>query len=592
MPLKQKYEMISDNSKISFESIFRKHEAIFLLVNSQTGQLIDANDAALRFYGYSYEQIKSLKIGDINKFSPNKLAAEQQRAVAEERHFFIVPHLLANGGIRTVEVHTTPIVSPEITYSFLVIRDITQRKQSEDTLLKSEARFRGLLQNIPSVAVQGYESDGTTQYWNKASELLYGYTAQEAIGRKLVDLIIPPKMRGDVKVAIKQMAETGQPIPASELSLMRKDGSRVSVYSSHVIVQIPGRATELFCIDIDLTDRKEAEEALRAAYVYNRGLIESSLDPLVTIGTDGKITDLNAATEAVTGYTRKKLIGTEFSDYFTEPEQARAGYQEVFRVGSVRDRPLELRHRDGHVTSVLYNASVYLGQKGQVVGVVVVARDITGRKLAEARLHASLLEKDILLREIHHRVKNNMQVISGLLDLQARSSGNPELIGILNESQTQIQAMSLVHEKLYGSKDFARIDMADYVRTLSRDLFESYKLRPGGINLITQTDGVYVDINKAIPCGLILNELISNALKHAFPGEGPGELQIIIRETENAEIEIVVRDNGLGLSDNVDIHKPKTVGLHLINGLVKNQLDGQMEVSRGAGTEFRIKFPL
>ena len=164
---------------------------------------------------------------------------------------------------------------------------------------------------------------------------------------------------------------------------------------------------------------------------------------------------------------------------------------------------------------------------------------------------------------------------------------------MLNESQSRIQAMSLVHEKLYGSKDFARIDMAGYVRALSQELFQSHKINPGKIDLIIQTEGaVHVDINKAIPCGLILNELISNALKHAFPGDGPGELRIIIHETKNTEMEIVVRDNGLGLPDDVDIREPRTVGLHLVNGLVKNQLDGQIEVRRDAGTEVRIKFPL
>jgi two-component sensor histidine kinase len=153
--------------------------------------------------------------------------------------------------------------------------------------------------------------------------------------------------------------------------------------------------------------------------------------------------------------------------------------------------------------------------------------------------------------------------------------------------------MSLVHEKLYGSKDFARIDLTGYVRTMSQDLFQSYKINPGKIDLIIQTDGdIYVDINKAIPCGLILNELISNALKHAFHGDRHGKLQIIIRETKNTEIEIVVLDNGLGLPDNVNIHQPRSAGLHLVNGLVKNQLDGQIEIKRDAGTEFRIKFPL
>jgi two-component sensor histidine kinase len=131
------------------------------------------------------------------------------------------------------------------------------------------------------------------------------------------------------------------------------------------------------------------------------------------------------------------------------------------------------------------------------------------------------------------------------------------------------------------------------VGALSQDLFQSHKINPGKIDLIIQTDGVvYVDINKAIPCGLILNELISNAIKHAFPGDRKGKLQIIIGETKNTEIEIIVRDNGLGLPGDVDIHDSRSLGLDLVNGLVKNQLDGQIEVRRDNGTEFRIKFPL
>jgi len=225
--------------------------------------------------------------------------------------------------------------------------------------------------------------------------------------------------------------------------------------------------------------------------------------------------------------------------------------------------------------------------------VQVLYSDITDRKRAEERFLASLREKDILLKEVHHRVKNNMQVISGLLDLPAALSGNPERKKMFRESQNRIHAMSLVHEKLYGSKDFTRIDLAGYVRTMSQDLFQSYKVNPGKIDLIVKTDGdVYVDINKAIPCGLILNELISNALKHAFPGNRHGELTIIISQTKNTEIEIVVRDNGLGLSGYVDVHQPLSVGLHLVNGLVKNQLDGQIEFRRDAGTEIRMKFPL
>ena len=147
----------------------------------------------------------------------------------------------------------------------VAVSDVHDIRDAEEALRVSEERFRLLLQHVPSVAVQGYSMDGTTQYWNEASEDLYGYTSQEAIGKNLVDLIIPPEMRADVRQACRAMAQSGQPIPASELSLMRKDGSRVEVFSSHAIVKMAGGGTELFCLDIDLTERKRAEEALALA---------------------------------------------------------------------------------------------------------------------------------------------------------------------------------------------------------------------------------------------------------------------------------------------------------------------------------------
>jgi two-component sensor histidine kinase len=198
-----------------------------------------------------------------------------------------------------------------------------------------------------------------------------------------------------------------------------------------------------------------------------------------------------------------------------------------------------------------------------------------------------------MLKEIHHRVRNNLQVISGLLQLQAEASNNPELIESFQESQNRIQAMAMVHDKLYDSGDFSGIDLTVYIRSLSQKLFQSYNIHPGNIDITIQADGeVLVNIHKAIPCGLVMNELISNVLKHAFPGDRSGEIKIMIRKIKETEMEVVVHDNGVGLPDDVDIHKPQSMGLDLVNGLVKNQLDGRIEVKRGEGTEFRIIFPL
>jgi len=343
-----------------------------------------------------------------------------------------------------------------------------------------------------------------------------------------------------------------------------------------------------------LTERDRFMESLRESESRYRNFIENAPDVIYSLAEDGSITSLNPAFERITGWSCSEWLGKPFKTLIHPSDLPLA--IETFKqsLGGKEQPPYELRvlSKSGEYIVGEFTSTPLI-EKGKVKGEFGIARDITERKQAEVQLHASLREKEILLREVNHRVKNNMQVISGLLDLQARSSGNPELIERLNESQSRIRSMSMVHEKLYGSTDFARIDLVGYVRTLSQDLFQSYKINPGKIALIIQTDDdVYVDVSKAIPCGLILNELISNALKHAFPGDGPGELQIIIRETKNTEIEIVVRDNGIGLPDDVDIHQPRSVGLHLVNGLVKNQLDGQIEVRRDNGTEFRIKFPL
>ena len=175
-----------------------------------------------------------------------------------------------------------------------MLTDITERKRMEQILQESENRFRTLLQDVSTIAVQGYAIDGTTQYWNTASERLYGYSAQEALGQSLLDLIIPLEMRSEVWQAIQRMGETGEPIPAAELSLMRKDGSRVDVFSSHAIVSVPGRTPELFCLDIDLTERRQAEKALQESESRYRELIELAVDGILIGSPEGIIIGANS----------------------------------------------------------------------------------------------------------------------------------------------------------------------------------------------------------------------------------------------------------------------------------------------------------
>ncbi|MGA2702176.1 MAG: PAS domain S-box protein [Isosphaeraceae bacterium] len=252
--------------------------------------------------------------------------------------------------------------------------DITERKRAEEALRRASAYNRRLLEaSLDPLVTIG--PDGKITDVNEATEAATGCPRAELFGKDFADYFTNPQA---AREGYERVFREGF-VRDYPLEIRHRDG-RVTpvVYNASVYRDEAGQVIGVFAAARDITARKRAEEALRRASAYNRRLLEASLDPLVTIGTEGKITDVNEATEAATGYPRAELIGKDFADYFTEPEEAREGYRRVFREGLVRDYPLEIRHRDGRVTPVVYNASVYRDEAGQVIGVFAAARDITG----------------------------------------------------------------------------------------------------------------------------------------------------------------------------------------------------------------------
>jgi two-component sensor histidine kinase/putative methionine-R-sulfoxide reductase with GAF domain len=209
---------------------------------------------------------------------------------------------------------------------------------------------------------------------------------------------------------------------------------------------------------------------------------------------------------------------------------------------------------------------------------------------AEKQIKASLEEKDVLLREIHHRVKNNMQIISSLLKLQSMQTKDKKDADMLRSSQKRIHAMSLIHEKLYESKDLSRVDFGHYTGELIQGLIRFHGVSSGKIKLEANIKNVFLGIDTAIPCGLIINELVTNSLKYAFPEDREGQIKIKINKTDEDEIELILSDNGIGVPDDLDIRNTKTLGLQLVTALAEHQLQGRIELDRTKGTEFRIRF--
>jgi PAS domain S-box-containing protein len=293
--------------------------------------------------------------------------------------------------LRRADGHVTPVLynaslyrdeSGEVIGVFAAARDITDRKRAEEALRHASAYTRSLIEaSLDPLVTIG--PDGKITDVNKATEEATGLLRGQLIGSDFSNYFTEPER---ARAGYEQVFREGM-VRDYALELRRADGHVTPVlYNASLYRDESGEVVGVFAAARDVTDRKRAEEALRHASAYTRSLIEASLDPLVTIGPDGTITDVNKATEAATGLLRGQLIGSDFSNYFTEPERARAGYEQVFREGMVRDYALELRRADGHVTPVLYNASLYRDESGEVVGVFAAARDITDRKRAEEKL--------------------------------------------------------------------------------------------------------------------------------------------------------------------------------------------------------------
>lgn len=480
-----------------------------------------------------------------------------------------------------------------------MVWDILQRKRVEEALKASEERFRGIYEVSPAGIAMA--DSGTLRFLraNRSFLEIVGYTEEELLQKQVGELTHPDDWADEQRqIAERQNRCSGEQYSV-EKRYIRKDGGIRWVRLMADFLQPAGSNPLLIANVVDITDCREAEAALIASEQKYRDLFETNKDSITIfrIGADGMPTSFLAANTAAAqsvGYSVDELLRMTPMDF--EPD---AG-------AKTREERLAVIDRDGYARF----ETVIVDRGGRRIPVEVdvrpiiyegepalmnIAADITARKEAEAALQRSLAEKEVLLREVHHRVKNNMAAIIGLFELQRQSLDDPTARTVLAELSSRVRAMSLVHEKLYRSDSLSRIDFQEYIQSIVSHLRTSF----GSPGIVCEIDarGIGIPLDLAVPCGMIVNELVTNALKYAFPGNGDmhagKEERIVVRLGRIDDgLVLTVADNGVGLPSGFDWRTARSLGMVLVRTLGEHQLRGRYVVTGDEGVSFSLTFAI
>ncbi len=464
--------------------------------------------------------------------------------------------------------------------------DITERKKAVEALQRNQE----LLKNFMDAATDGFtiwDSKLRLIDINKTAAfyLPKGMTKTDVIGKMYVDLRPNSKANGRFESYLKVM-ETGVAYCEDNIHIPTKHGARVVSSRAFKVGDGLGIATT------DMTERVRSDDALRKSEERFRTFARISPVGIFVTDAQGHTEYWNNRLREISGIKTEKYRG---GDWFTgvHPDDRERVLCEWFENGKNRatfNSEFRFLDSDGQVTWAIGQAVPILDSQDETIGYVGTITDISEQKKAEDQIMMSLEEKEVLLREIHHRVKNNLNVVTSLLNLQAlKSQGNEQALHPILESVNRIHSMSLVHDQLYKSDNFSRIRFREYIEAMSRELLLIYDVN-GIVNMVFSVEEIELDINTAIPCGLILNEVLTNILKYAFIGRNNGKISISVKGLKNGNIRLEIKDNGVGSDENQSPEKSSSLGLELID-ILTLQIGGSIRVKRNQGTTFQITFP-
>lgn len=466
-------------------------------------------------------------------------------------------------------------------------REIIERGKAEKELIQAQEYARSIIDSSLDMIV-ATDIDYCINEFNAAAEATFGYSRDEVLGQHLSVLFSDET---EMKKVIQRITESGS--LANEIINRKKDGSFfISFLSASVLKNEKGEIVGAMGVSRDITAIKKAEDELRLSEERHRAIYDQAYIGIARIAKMGRFLLVNERLCDMLGYSAEELYRKTFYELGVseEVEESLIDWDQLLS-GKIRNFSREQSYvrKDGETITANVTVSLVRDANDTPNYFVAVFEDITERKEYERQLEESLKEKEVLLKEVHHRVKNNMQVISSILNLQSSYIDDENALAILRESQDRIKSMSFVHESLYQSKTLSEVNFAEYIQNIARNLYHSYGRPEGGIRLEFELESVYLNLDTSIPCGLIINEIVSNSLKYAFNGRQKGVIRIEFSKLESGKLKLIVSDDGIGLPANFDIENAESLGLQLVTTLI-TQIGGQLVIDVTKGTSFNIVF--
>lgn len=466
-------------------------------------------------------------------------------------------------------------------------REIIERTKAEKELRQAQKYARSLIDSSLDMIV-ATDIDYSINEFNSAAESTFGYSRDEVIGEHISMLFSDSK---ETQKVLNKITDQGS--LANEIINRKKDGSFfISFLSASVLRNEHGEIVGAMGVSRDITSLKKAEEELRLSEERHRAIYDQAYIGIARIAKMGRFLLVNERLCDMLDFSADELYKKTFYELGLpeEVEESLTDWDHLLS-GKIKNFSREQTYvrKDGELISANVTVSLVRDANDNPNYFVAVFEDITERKEYERQLEESIKEKEVLLKEVHHRVKNNMQVISSILNLQSSYISDENALGILRESQDRIKSMSFVHESLYQSNTLSEVNFAEYIQNIARNLYHSYGRPEGGIGLEFDLEEIYLNLDTSIPCGLIINEVVSNSLKYAFQGREKGVIKVEMGKLSDGKLKLIVSDDGIGLPEDFDIENAESLGLQLVTTLV-TQVSGELEIDVSNGTKFNIVF--